>query len=110
MRTGSTGGTTAAAGAGELANWRARVLAHLARHKTYPDSAREDGTEGRATVSFALTPRGQVTAVALAGSSGSSVLDRATLAMVRRAAPFPPMPGGGSGSASFTATIRYDLR
>jgi protein TonB len=51
-----------------------------------------------------------VTALALAGSSGSRLLDQATLAMVRRAAPYPAMPEGGPASMNFTAAIRYDLR
>lgn len=98
------------AGVAEVASWRARVLAHLARHKTYPDWARDQGVEGRASVAFTLDRSGQVTFVSLASSSGSTILDQATLAMVRRATPFPPMPDGGPASMSFTAAIRYDLR
>jgi protein TonB len=107
---GGTSGSAATAGAGEVASWRARVLAHLARFKTYPEWARDQGVEGRALVAFTITRSGQVTAVSLAGSSGASILDQATLAMVRRAAPFPAMPAGGPASMSFTAAIRYDLR
>jgi protein TonB len=98
------------AGTAPVANWRSRVLAHLARHKSYPESARDDGIEGRASVAFTLTRTGQVTSVSLAGSSGSAILDRAALAMVRRAEPFPAMPDGGPASMSFTAAIRFDLR
>jgi periplasmic protein TonB len=107
---GGTGGSAATAGAGEVASWRARVLAHLARFKTYPEWARDQGVEGRATVAFTLTRGGQATSVSLAASSGSGILDQATLAMVRRATPFPAMPEGGPASMSFTAAIRYDLR
>jgi protein TonB len=107
---GGADGAGQTAGAGEITSWRSRVLAHLARHKIYPDWARDQGVEGRASVGFTLTRGGQVASVALAGSSGSMILDQATLAMVRRAAPFPPMPDGGPASMSFTAAIRYDLR
>jgi protein TonB len=107
---GGSGGVASSAGAAEIASYRSRVLAHLARFKQYPDWARDQGVTGRASVAFNLTRNGQVTAVSLAGTSGSGLLDQATLAMVRRAAPFPVMPDGGPGAMSFNAAIRYDLR
>jgi periplasmic protein TonB len=103
-------GAAASAGTAEIANYRSRILAHLARYKTYPESAQDAGIQGRATVSFTITRTGGVTSASLAGSSGAGVLDQATLAMVRRAQPFPAMPPGGPASMSFTAVIRYDLR
>lgn len=105
----STGGRAATAGRAEVANHRAQVLAHLQRFKLYPREAQDREIEGRANVAFTLSASGQVTAVSLAGSSGSPILDQATLAMVRRAQPFPAAPAG-SGPASFTAVIHYDLR
>jgi periplasmic protein TonB len=107
---GGSGGAASSAGTAEIASYRSRVLAHLARFKQYPDWARDQGVTGRASVAFSITRNGQVTAVSLAGSSGSSLLDQATLAMVRRAAPFPAMPDGGPNTMSFNAGIRYDLR
>jgi periplasmic protein TonB len=103
-------GAAASAGTAEIANYRTRILAHLARYKTYPESAQDAGIQGRATVSFTITRTGGVTSASLAGSSGAGVLDHATLSMVRRAQPFPAMPAGGPASMSFTAVIRYDLR
>jgi periplasmic protein TonB len=100
----------ASAGTAEIASYRSRILAHLARYKTYPESAQDAGIQGRATVSFTITRSGGVASASLAGSSGAGVLDQATLAMVRRAQPFPAMPAGGSASMSFIAVIRYDLR
>jgi periplasmic protein TonB len=106
------GGQAAGASAGlaEIASYRSRILAHLARYKTYPESAQDAGIQGRATVSFTITRSGGVASASLAGSSGAGVLDQATLAMVRRAQPFPAMAAGGPASMSFTAVIRYDLR
>jgi TonB family protein len=98
-----------AASAAAMASYRARVLAHLARFKVYPDQARERGITGRAVLAFTLSADGQVTAAALAGSSGAAILDQATLAMVRRAQPFPPMPPGSPATLRFTAGIRYNL-
>jgi periplasmic protein TonB len=104
----AAGGSPMSAAA--MANYRQRVLAHLARFKIYPDQARDRGIVGRAVVAFTLTTRGQLTVASLAGSSGAPILDQATLAMVRRAQPFPAPPEGSPSSVSFTAGIRYDLR
>jgi len=101
--TGTTGASTVAA----VAAWRQRVLAHLARHKVYPEQARDRGIRGRTGIAFTLTANGSVASVSIASSSGAPILDQATLAMVRRAQPFPPNPAGGS--ASFTAGINYSL-
>ena len=106
--TASAGGAQASAAA--VASYRQRVLAHLARFKVYPDQARERGIVGRAVVAFTLSRAGQVMASSLAGSSGAAILDQATMAMLRRAQPFPAMPDGGPTTMSFTAGIRYDLR
>lgn len=102
-------GAAAAAGAGAVADWRAAVLAALARAKRYPDDARDRGVTGRAVVGFTVARDGTVTSVSLVASSGVPALDAATLAMPRRAA-FPPMPAGGPSTQSFTAGVRYDLR
>lgn len=101
--TGNAGASSVAA----VAAWRQRVLAHLARYKVYPESARERGIRGRTGIAFTLTGSGAVASVSIAASSGAPILDQATLAMVRRAQPFPPNPAGSS--ASFTAGVNYNL-
>lgn len=104
------GGTAgAAAGAAQMANWRGQVLAHLAGFKQYPSAARERNVVGRPVVAFSLSPSGAVVSLSLVSSSGASILDDAALSMVRRAAPFPPMPAGGA-RASFTTAINYNMR
>lgn len=100
-------GTSGASSVAAVAAYRQRVLAHLARYKVYPESARERGIRGRTGIAFTLTGSGSVASVSIASSSGAPILDQATLAMVRRAQPFPPNPAGGS--ASFTAGVNYNL-
>lgn len=107
-RAGVAAGGAAAATAGELRSWRAAVLAALARAKRYPEAARALGESGRAVVTFTVGRDGRVAGVALAGSSGVAVLDRATLEMPHRAS-FPPLPAGVSAAQTFTAGVRYDL-
>ncbi len=72
------------------------VLAEIRRRieaaKRYPMMARKRGVTGVASVSFKITPRGSITSLQLAQSSGATVLDRAALDTVRRAAPFPFYP------------------
>jgi periplasmic protein TonB len=82
-----------------LASWRARLAAHLLSYK--PTSAEGAGT---VTVSFTLTRGGRLLASGLAGSSGSSALDKMALEMVRRANPFPAAPSEVSGG-SFPVTV-----
>ena len=109
QRGGTTGAATEA-GAADIATYRARVLGHLARHKLYPGSARDRGIEGRATLAFSIARDGTIVTASLAESSSASVLDEATMAMLRRAAPFPPIPNGGPPTMSFRTAVSYFLK
>jgi len=90
-----------------MANYRGRVAAHLARYKNFPAAARASGG-GAAVVTFTVSGAGAVTSVRLARGSGQSVLDRESLAMVRRASPFPAPPDGRPKQLS--VPIRFGLR
>jgi protein TonB len=70
------------------------VAARLARQKRYPAEARSKREQGKAIITFEIDARGQVASVELVKSSGHAALDREAMAVVRRAAPFPPPPGG----------------
>lgn len=107
---GGTGGGAETAGSAEMTSYRARLVAHLARHKTYPEQARDQGIGGRNAVMLTVGRDGRVLKSALAGGSGHSILDEATLQAVRRAQPFPAMPDGGPPSFTITIGLRYDLR
>lgn len=69
-----------------------RVMMKLNRAKRYPRRARLAGIEGRVEVEFVITTDGEVSEVKLVSSSGSPLLDRAGLNMVRDASPFDPIP------------------
>lgn len=90
------------------ANYNGIVAAHLARYKQYPAAARSAGSQGVATVSFAIDGGGRVTSARLAGSSGNSAIDREVVAMARRASPFPVPPDGRG--RNFTVPVRFNLR
>jgi protein TonB len=101
------GATSAAA----LASYNQRVAAHLQRFKQYPSGAKAAGEQGTARLSFTLGRSGQVLGSRLAGSSGHPSLDGETLAMIRRAQPFPAMPLElKQASLSFSIPVQFSIR
>lgn len=89
-------------------NYRGLVAAHLARHKQFPPDARAAGQQGSTTVTFTIDGGGRVTAVRLGRASGVASLDQESVAMVRRASPFPAPPDGRA--MSFTVPVGFHLR
>jgi len=69
------------------------ILRKLEAAKRYPRMARKMGVEGTAVVRFRLRPEGRVEAVEIVDSSGSEILDKASLETVHAAAPFPYKAG-----------------
>jgi protein TonB len=99
------------AGAAAVASYKQMVAAHLQRFKQYPPAAKAAGQQGTARVSFTLGRSGQVLSAGLGGSSGHAALDAETLAMVRRAQPFPAFPPDvKQGSMSFAAPVAFYIR
>ncbi|MDI6753028.1 MAG: energy transducer TonB [Thermodesulfobacteriota bacterium] len=70
-----------------------QIIRKIEAAKRYPKVARKMGIEGKAVVRFKLQPQGQVEAIEIVESSGSEILDRASLQTVRDAAPFPYKEG-----------------
>jgi protein TonB len=105
------GGHSEFGGTANISSYQAQVLAHLQRFRVYPPEAKNAGIRGTATVRFSLASSGSVISSSLSGGSGSSVLDQAALAMVRRASPFPAIPPSlGRSHMDFAAPVRFDLR
>jgi protein TonB len=104
----ATAGATSSAA---LASYNQLVAAHLQRFKQYPSGARTAGEQGTSRLSFTLSRSGQVLGSRLAGSSGHPSLDGETLAMVRRAQPFPPMPPElKQAPMSFSIPVQFSIR
>lgn len=92
-------------------NWRGEVMARLLRAKRYPERARLRGAEGVAFATFTLDRAGRVLSASLLRGSGSDLLDEEAVAMIHRAAPFPPPPPDASGeSLTLTVPVRFALR
>jgi protein TonB len=90
-------------------NWRSQLVARLERYKRYPSDAR--GDNGTTQVAFRVDRSGGVHNARIARSSGSSVLDRETLALLERAQPMPaPPPEASEADLSVVAPVRYNMR
>lgn len=71
----------------------AEIMRRIEKAKRYPRMARKMGTEGQAAVRFRIKADGKVEGVELMESSGSEILDQASLETVQRAAPLPYKEG-----------------
>lgn len=92
-------------------NWKSQLVARLERYKRYPSEAQARGEQGAAQLAFSVDRSGGVHHARITRSSGSSLLDSATLAMLERAAPLPPPPPEISGAqVAISVPIRYNIR
>jgi protein TonB len=92
-------------------NWKSELVARLERAKRYPSEAQSRGEHGVAQLAFSVDRSGGVHNAHIAHSSGSSLLDQATLALIQRAAPLPPPPPEISGAQiAIVVPIRYNIR
>jgi len=101
----------AAASAAEISYARL-LLSRLQRAIIYPRGAQRRGLEGVVRVEVLIAASGELRQVRLDMSSGHAVLDQAALALVRRVAPFPPVPPGlirNRPDFAFRAPIQYQL-
>ncbi len=61
----------------------------IEKTKTYPMLARKRGIEGTVYIRFSISPEGKPQDLRILKGSGSSILDNATLDIVKKAAPLP---------------------
>ena len=69
------------------------IVSSIERVKSYPRIARERGIQGTVHVRFRVKPEGDVDRVEVVKSSGSQILDTASVRTVYRAAPLPYVRG-----------------
>ncbi len=97
--------------ANAMPNWKSQLVARLERYKRYPSEAQSRGEGGVAQLAFSIDRGGGVHNARIVRSSGSSLLDRETLALVERAQPLPPPPAEMGGSqVAIVVPIRYNMR
>ncbi len=94
-----------------IPRWKSQVVGILERNKRYPPAAQARHEQGEAELAFSLDRQGRVVSSRIARSSGSAALDQETLALVRRAQPFPPPPADMPGAQiSLTVPLRFNIR
>ncbi len=94
-----------------LPNWRSALVARLERYKRYPAAAQASGASGVVQLAFSVDRSGRVHHARIAQSSGSHLLDEATLALIERAQPLPPPPSELRGAEiAVMVPIRYSMR
>lgn len=93
------------------ADYARALLTRLQRAVIYPRAARRRGAEGIVRVEVVLAADGGLVTVRVAEGAGDAALDEAALALVRRVAPFPPVPVAllTGGRFAFIAPIQYRL-
>lgn len=77
--------------------------------KYYPRWAREKGYEGIVKVELTIMYEGKVAEVKMVDSSGYEILDKAALATIKRASPFPKLPRDLGEKLNLTVPIVYRL-
>jgi protein TonB len=83
-----------------------RLYRHLLRYKKYPPEAISAKQQGSALVGFVIARDGTISDARIEKSSGSPILDQATLAMVQRASPAPALPDSFKPSE---ARVRFPI-
>ena len=90
--------------------WQGDILARLERFKRYPADALAQHQEGTPVLFFVMDRRGHVLSAKIRKSGGFALLDEETLAVVRRAEPFPPPPEEIAGATvSLTVPIEFSV-
>jgi len=91
--------------------WKTALVMRLQRYKRYPAAAQERGVQGVAQLAFSVDRSGRVHHARIVRSSGSILLDRATMELIARAQPLPPPPPEVHGTQiAIVVPIRYKLR
>lgn len=94
-----------------VASWKTRLVAQLERYKRFPAEAQARGEQGVSQIAFSIDRAGGVHNPRIVRSSGSNLLDRATMNLVQRAQPLPPPPADVPGSRiAIVVPIRYHIR
>ncbi len=90
-------------------DYRQSVLLWLEKFRYFPESASRREIEGQTIVRITIAKDGKLLASTVKESSGYELLDTAAIDIVRRAAPYPPIPKDVDG-ASIQLTVPIEFR
>lgn len=85
-------GRSAATTAEIMRRYEQVISQWIQKFKLYPDEARAQGMEGETVIRIRIDRQGNIRYHALERSTGFQLLDRAAIAMIRRANPVPAVP------------------
>jgi TonB family protein len=102
----AAGGHAAADGSSAVAPLLALLEQRITAARVYPQAAREQNIEGSVRLRASVAADGRLVGANVVGSSGSSILDNAGAALVRRVFPIPNDLGRGF---TVEVTITYRL-
>lgn len=89
-------------------DYLARLRTHISKFMDLPALSRMGPQRGTAVVHFLMDANDHVTLVEIKQSSGSDLLDREALAMIRRADPLPAPPAAlGTGTPNITMPLSF---
>lgn len=92
-----------------LRAWEKQLIAHLARHRSYPTGAANP--HAQVTLTFVLDRGGHIVSAAVLKSSSEAGIDRAALTMMARSDPVPPPPSSvADRGLTFTLPIVFTAR
>lgn len=100
-RGGGKGSNTKAAGNAKASNYPGLIYRKIQRTRQ-----KRVGGRGSVRIRFSVSSSGGLAGISVARSSGSSKVDKAALAHIRRAAPFPAPPKGARRSFTIPVEIR----
>ena len=79
--------------------------------RRYPNWAKKQGIEGIVYLAFVVLPTGVIKDIKIVQSSGFGILDKEAVSTVKRANPFPPIPGEMKvSSLSMEVSILFTLQ
>ena len=108
---GGIGGGKGMGNPNALNAYTTQIRRRLERYKKYPQSAQIRNIQGIVTVSFSIDRDGSVRSPRLVHSSDHVVLDEEVMALLKRAAPMPPIPKEVSqNSISLVVPIKFSVR
>jgi protein TonB len=103
---GGTGGGSGRGGRGILDAYVSKVRNRMDRNKKYPARGRD--LTGKVDVNFTVKADGSVSGARIVASSGHDLLDDEVMALVRRVAPFAPIPAElGRDSINITVPVVF---
>lgn len=97
----------------EIKSYQGLVMAHLTKHKKYPNLALMQGQEGTAVLKIIINSNGNVLSSELIKTSGETLLDDESLNLIARANPLPKPPKNMLGSdlkLIFSIPIDYNIK